>query len=137
MDLIARLRSSVDSATVIALPAVALLPIPLREQDLALRGANITVTDAGALASLFTLIEQAGISAAGGGAGMTVLRLKISLTNSSGTVAKLLFDGLPSPAGVIHGSVNGQGVFADAAFARRLRRWVCQQKELASAKAVV
>ena len=136
MDLIARLRSSVDSATVIALPAVALLPIPLREQDLALRGANLTVSDAGALASLFTLIEQAGISAAGAGAAMTVLRLKISLTNSSGTVAKLLFDGLPSPAGVIHGTVNGKAVVADAAFARRVLQWVCQQKELAASRAV-
>ena len=135
MDFIAQLRSSVDSATVTALPAVAALPIALREQDLALRGATITVSAADALAGLLTLIEEANITPAGAGVAVSVLRLKISLTNSNGTVAKLLFDGLPSDAGVIHGTVNGDSVFADAAFARRLRRWVSQQKELAGSGA--
>ncbi|QYF95533.1 phage tail protein [Massilia sp. PAMC28688] len=133
MDLIGQLRDSVDGATVIALPAVPALPIGLQEHDLSLRGFNVSIGAGCALASLFALLEGAGITLAGEAVPVTVLRLKICLTNSNGTVAKLLFDGLPDAAGVLHGTVNGQGVFARAAFARQLRQWVSLQKELAAA----
>lgn len=131
MDLIGQLRDSVDGATVIALPAVAALPIGLQERDMSLRGFNVSVSERCALASLFALLDGAGITRSEQTVPVTVLRLKICLTNSNGTVAKLLFDGLPDAAGVIHGTVNGHGVFAGAAFARQLRQWVSLQKELA------
>jgi hypothetical protein len=135
MDFIAQLRGSVDGATVIALPAVPAMPIDLQENDLALRGFNVSVSNGCALASLFELLADAGITRSEPAVPVTVLRLKICLTNSNGTVAKLLFDGLPGPAGVIHGTVNGDSVFAGPAFARQLRQWVSRQKELARAAA--
>lgn len=131
MHVESQLWHSVDSATIIALPAAPAFPFPLEEKDLAVRGCNVTVSGAEQLASLFLLLDEADIVPAPPSATLSVLRIKISLLNKEATVTKLLFDGLPSASGRIHGTINGSPVSAQAAFARRLRAWLGEQRELA------
>jgi hypothetical protein len=123
---------SVESATIIALPAAPAFPFPLEEKDLAVRGCNVTISGAPELGSLFALLDEADIVPAPPSAVLSVLRIKISLLNKDTTVAKLLFDGLPSASGRIHGTINGSPVSAQAGFARRLRAWLGEQREAAS-----